>query len=130
MQVPELALLTSTPRRLRCHLAGGVEHKGVEHQLHFSFEALQRALQRFLERPAMGSRVIAELFYHYRRSGSATAVMILYGALQTRGNTLLLARAQENPRPDDQYQNDSAQQHLLTPPRLTSGRLSRPGLLA
>jgi hypothetical protein len=33
--------------------------------------------------------------------------MILYGALQTRGNTLLLAVTQENPHPDDQYQQDS-----------------------
>jgi hypothetical protein len=77
----------------------------------------------------MGSRVIAELFYHHRCSSSATTVMILYGALQTRGNTPLLAGAQENSHPDDQYQNDSAQQHLLTPARLTSGRLSRPGLM-
>ncbi len=78
----------------------------------------------------MGSRVITELFYHHRRSGSATRVMVLYGALQTGGNTPLLAVAQEHSRPDDQYENDTAQQYLLAPARLTFGRLLRPGPLA
>ena len=56
--------------------------------------------------------------------------MVLYGALQTGGNTPLLAVAQKHSYPDDQHQNDAAQQHLLAPARLTLGHLWWPDPLA
>jgi hypothetical protein len=75
MRLPKLLLLTGTEGDLRRHFARLTQRKGIQHQLDFIFKPLQRALQRFLERLAMRSRIIAEFFDHHRRIRTAPRIM-------------------------------------------------------
>lgn len=75
VRLPKLGLLTSAEGELRRHFAPVVQSQGIQHQLNFIFKPLQRALQRFLERLAMWSGIIAEFFDHHLCSRASPRIM-------------------------------------------------------
>ena len=94
MHIPKFPLFPRAQRNLDSDLTAAIQSKGVQNELHVFFIPLQRALQRFLERLAMRSRIIAKLFNHHCGLVCPTGVVVIDRPLQTQGDITLQAKAQ------------------------------------
>ena len=90
MKLPELALFASAPGGLRRHLTRRVQGKRIEHELHLPLKALNRTLQWLLERLAMWSGIVAELFNDHRSARGAEGIVLIPSPLQAWGDIALL----------------------------------------
>src|SRR5690349_20702722 len=95
MKLPELALFASTPGGLRRHFTRRVQGKRIEHQLHLPRKELHRTLQWFLERLAMWSGIVAEVFNNHRSTSGAKGIVLIPSLLQAWGEVALLQKAHQ-----------------------------------
>ena len=101
VRLPKLVLFTRAEGELRRHFTPVVQSQGIQHQLNFILKPLQRALQRFLERLTMGSRIIAEFFDHHLCSRASPRIMTVNSPLKLWGQTLLPAHADTHSNAND-----------------------------
>src|SRR5262249_43895830 len=127
MKLPELALLASTPGRLRRHLTRRVQGKRIEHELHLPLKALHRTLQWLLERLAMWSGVVAELLNHHRSASGPLGIVLIPSTLQAWGEIALLQKARQTTHAQGYGQDCTANHEFETPApwreRFLEGRL-------
>src|SRR5262245_31825131 len=115
MKLPELALFTSTPGGLRCHLTRRVQGKRIKHELHLSLKALHRTLQWLLERLAMWSGIVAELLNDHQRTSGAQGIALIPSALQVWGEIALLQKAHQTTHAQGDGQDGSAYHQFEAP---------------
>src|SRR5574341_2215303 len=102
VQLPELALLASTPRRLRGYGTVGTKGNRIEHQLYFALKLLQRTLQWLLERLAVRSRIITKFLDDHWRTGDTTGIVTIHRPLQARCDITLVQEAHDTSNPKGQ----------------------------
>jgi hypothetical protein len=100
---------------VRSYVTARIEGKRIQHQLHLAADAFQRALQRFLERLAVRSRIVTKFFHHDGRPGYSARVVAIDSALEADRNLVVHEPTHRDPHSQDQGENRAPYQHGLAP---------------